>query len=129
MLDRDAILNADDLKHEDVEVPEWGGEVRVQELPGVEREAYEAEVADLRESSTHDKFCNLRARLLVRSVIDEKGERVFTNADIAMLGQKSASVLDRLFDIAQELSGLGATMAAELEKNSGADPSGDSPSA
>ena len=29
LLSRDAILQAQDLPHEDVEVPEWGGMVRV----------------------------------------------------------------------------------------------------
>ena len=34
-----------------------------------------------------------------------------------LLGGKSAAVLDRLFDVAQRLNGIGAQAEAETEKN------------
>ncbi len=42
LLTKDDILGADDLATEDVEVPEWGGCVRVRALTGTERDAFEA---------------------------------------------------------------------------------------
>ena len=41
-LSRDTILQREDIKTEDVEVPEWGGTVRVRGMSGVERDAFEA---------------------------------------------------------------------------------------
>ena len=41
-LSRDAILQREDIKTEDVEVPEWGGTVRVRGMTGVQRDAFEA---------------------------------------------------------------------------------------
>ena len=39
-LSRDAILQREDIKTEDVEVPEWGGTVRVRGMSGVQRDAF-----------------------------------------------------------------------------------------
>ena len=42
LLSKTAILTANDLQTEDVEVPEWGGAVRVRSFTGRERDAFEA---------------------------------------------------------------------------------------
>ena len=42
ILNKAAILAAEDLKTETVAVPEWGGEVRVRTLTGTERDAFES---------------------------------------------------------------------------------------
>jgi len=42
LLSKTAILAANDLKSEDIEVPEWGGAVRVRSFTGRERDAFEA---------------------------------------------------------------------------------------
>ncbi len=44
LLPRDLIDGADDLPVEDVEVPEWGGAVRLRTLTGSERDGFEASV-------------------------------------------------------------------------------------
>ena len=41
VLSKEQILQADDLKTETVEVPEWGGDVLLRELRGRERDAFE----------------------------------------------------------------------------------------
>ena len=42
LLSKTAILAANDLKSEDIEVSEWGGAVRVRSFIGRERDAFEA---------------------------------------------------------------------------------------
>ena len=42
LLSKTAILTANDLQTEDVEVPEWGGAVRVRSFTGRERDAFES---------------------------------------------------------------------------------------
>ena len=42
LLSKTAILAAQDLQTEDVEVPEWGGAVRVRSFTGRERDVFEA---------------------------------------------------------------------------------------
>lgn len=124
---RDEILGRDDLPVEVVTVPEWGMDVRVRALSGAERDAYEASCLK-RMGGKADKvemtFENIRARLVARSVVDEAGARVFTDADVASLGAKNAAALNRLFEVAQRLSGLRGEDFEELLGNSGSAPAG-----
>lgn len=116
-LTKEAILGINDLQLQEVEVPEWGGSVYVRGLSGAERDAFEASVVEQRGKIAKVNMVNLRAKLLVLTICDEKGEQLFTHADIEALGQKSAVALQRLFDIASSLSGLSAEDAEDLAKN------------
>jgi len=62
---------------------------------------------------------NMTARLCAICIVDEKGKRVFSDFDAESLGRKSAKALDRIFDVAQRLNGLGADDIKEMAKNSG----------
>lgn len=125
-LTRDAILQADDLLVEDVEVPEWGGVVRVRGLTGAERDAFESEIVELRGKKARLNTQNFRAKLAARSVVDEDGQRLFSDHDAQLLGQKSAAALQRVFEVAQRLSGLSETDVEELIGNFDEGQSGDS---
>lgn len=114
ILDRSAILAASDLKTEDVDVPEWGGTVRVRTLTGTERDAFEAGLVG---QEGKRNLANLRARLLSLAIVDDQGRRVFAESDADVLGSKSAAALDRLFDVAQRLNGIGTEAQKEAEKN------------
>jgi len=118
ILTRDAILGAEDLPRELVEVPEWGGCVYVRALTGTERDAFEASVVEQRGKSTKMNLRNIRAKLVALTVVDEEGTRLFSDADVKLLGQKSAAALDKLFEVAQRLSGLRDEDVEELAKNS-----------
>jgi hypothetical protein len=59
-------------------------------------------------------------------MIDESGKRLFPDADVRELGKKSASALQRVFEVAQRLSGLSNADVEELTKNSTSDQSEDS---
>jgi hypothetical protein len=118
MLNRSQILEATDLGFEEMEVPEWGGSVRVRTMTGAERDAFESEIYEMKGESVKFNRENFRARLLVRTIADEKNDRLFSDADIAVLGKKSARVLDRLFAIAQKLNGISAADREEMVKNS-----------
>jgi len=54
---------------------------------------------------------------------------VFTQQDVAALGELSAAALDRVFDVASRLSGLNPEDVEAMTKNSGAAPGGGSSSA
>lgn len=118
LLTRDAILNVLDLQTEDVEVPEWGGMVRVRGLTGSERDAFEQSIMEQRGRDVALNLRNIRAKLVALSVVDEQGNRVFSDADVKALGQKSAMALQRVFEVAQRLSGLRNEDVEELAKNS-----------
>jgi hypothetical protein len=69
---------------------------------------------------------NIRAKLVALTVVDEEGNRIFSDSDASALGKKSAAALDRVFEVAQRLSGLRPEDVEELSKNFGSDQSEDS---
>jgi hypothetical protein len=111
MITRDSILSTTDLNREPVPVPEWGGDVFVRTMTGRERDAFEASCnggADMD---------NIRARLLVRCLCDEHGNRLFTDGDTEALGNTPAAPLVRLFAVAQRINKLSKQDFDELSKN------------
>lgn len=113
-LSRDEILAADDLRAEDVKVPEWGGVVRVRELTGTELDAYQASMMSLRDGETIPEMGNMRAKLVTRTIVGDDGEPMFTELDIGRLGQKSGVALQRVYEVAARLSGLSAASEDEV---------------
>jgi len=101
-LTREEILQARDLAYEDVEVPEWGGTVRVRGLMAYERDELELEALEAQKKPTAVR--NVRARLVARCLVNAEGKRLFTDADAEELGKKHGAVIDRLFWVAQRLS-------------------------
>ncbi len=128
LLTKEQILDASDLPHEDVDVPEWGGTVRVRTMTGTERDAWESSISRVENGKAVPDTHNLRAKLAVRVLIGEDGQRLFTRSEIDALAAKSAKPLDRIFDVAARLSGLSDAAQASAEKNS-AETSADSISA
>ena len=117
-LSRDDILKADDLHIEDVEVPEWGGIVRVCGLSGRERADFQISTIQLRGKETIPVLSNLQAKLVARAIVDEDGHRMFTDQDITALGEKSSTTLERVFQVASRLSGLSDDDLETLAGNS-----------
>lgn len=117
LLTRDDILKAQDLPTERVSCPEWGGEVIVRGLTGAERDAFEQGIVETRGKNTRMNLKNIRARLVALTVVDEQGNRLFSDDDVEPLGRKSATALNRVFEVAQRLSGLTPADVEELAGN------------
>lgn len=117
LLSKAAILAAEDLPTEVVEVPEWGGSVMVRGLSGRERDAFEADVQEIRGKDVRVNRQNFRAKLLARCLVDESGKRIFGPDEVEALGGKSAVAIDRVMEAALRLSGMGATDVQEMTEN------------
>ena len=106
-LTRTEIENADDTPYKDVEVPEWGGTVRIKGLSGTEVDDYEASILKMKRGKPDVTLKNATARLVAWTLVDENNSRLFPNeAEVAVLGKKSSIALQRCFDTASKLSGL-----------------------
>lgn len=116
-LSRDAIFASDDLPVERVDVPEWGGYVYIRTLTAAERDQWEQEMVDMKTGKLRDKLKTFRANLCVRTVCDAIGNRLFSDNDISALSGKSAKVLDRLFEKAQQINRLSDADVEELVGN------------
>lgn len=117
LLTRDQIRAAQDVVHETVEVPEWGGSVRVKALNGAERDAFEASLTQQKGKQFKMNMQNVRARLARLTCVDEKGAPIFQPSDEHWLGEKSAAALDRVFDVAMRLAGMRDQDIEELTEN------------
>lgn len=118
LLTRETILAKQSLVTEVVNVPQWGGHVRVRELTGAERDHYEAALVRMQKGGKHDlTMDNARARLVSLAVIDASGARIFTSADVERLGNLSAAALSEVFDVAARLSKITAEDLEELAGN------------
>jgi hypothetical protein len=125
-LTKQNILDAQDLKTETVAVPEWGGEVIVRGMTGAERDRFEASIVQTKGKDQTLNMVNIRAKLASLTICDEDGKRLFTEADIAKLSGKSASALQRIFAVAQKLSGIGEADVKELAESLQENPLEDS---
>lgn len=120
MLSREAILGCDDLKREEVQVPEWGGSVFVRVMSGAERDWLDASsLNDQGEAkSVHDRLANYRGRLVVLTTCNEDGSSLFMLPDAEALGKKSAAALDRIVEVAQRINRMTDADVDALTKNS-----------
>ena len=147
VLSRDEILNAKDTKIEFVETPEWAPAghknpsefgVFVKGLSGAARDSFEMAMLEQRRvtSATTGRkkdiqvinLKNLRAKLVVRCAVDrpdpDLAHEIFEMSDVDLLGEKSASALNRIYMKARELSGLSDEDVDELTAELGEDQSG-----
>jgi hypothetical protein len=122
-LSKAKILAAKDVRLSDpLKVPEWGGEVYVKTLSGLERDAFE-------ESYAEQKMKSFRVRFLILTLCDDSGERLFADADTELLGKKSSVVINRLFEKAWSHNALTSEAVESLGKDSLTAQSGGSTSA
>lgn len=128
ILSKADILGSHDMRIKTVEVPEWGGSVRLRSLTGAERDAFEALLVKDIDGKRVPDLANLRAKLLAATIVDEEDRQIFSSGDIAALGKKSAVALDRVFNVAQRLNGMSADAVEEAVKNSDSAPAGASTS-
>jgi hypothetical protein len=104
LLTREAILGADDTRTGYVDVPEWGGRIKVRSLTGTERDALDGERgAALARGAIPP---NWRTKRVAMAIIDEEGRSLFSEKDVAALGRKNGAVIDRIDDVVLDLSGM-----------------------
>lgn len=112
------ILQAVSLRRVEVEVPEWGGSVVVQEFSALQRDQFEGMVTRVKGKTVEPDLFNFRAKLVAASVIDpETGELLFGAEDVAKLGGLSAKALDRVAQEVLRLNDFSAEDVEELQKN------------
>lgn len=130
LLNKAKILAAQDDVYEDVPVPEWGGEVRIRGLSGIERDKYEKSLVRMRNGQMEQVVEYATARLVAWAAVDENNSRIFQGEDeVKQLAAKSSVALQRCFNVAARLAGLTQEDIAEMTEGFGNAPSGSSTSA
>lgn len=117
LLNKDQIFSSDDIKFQDVDVPEWGGSVRISVMSAKARDAYEASTIKVVGKKIEPDLVNARAKLVAACAINEDGKLMFTPAEIEKLGAKSSAAIERLADVASRLNGLSNEAIEDTVKN------------
>jgi hypothetical protein len=122
-LGRRDLLALADRAVEELEIPEWSTWVRVKAWDGATRWRVLQAWPQSRERRE-----NLWALVAALSLVDEEGERLFTDADLGELAKKNARALDRIFTVALRLNGLEPGARESLGNDSRPMQNGDSTS-
>ena len=136
LLGRDQILQARDIQTRDVEVPEWGGTVRLRALSPKEGNEWRRSMltkVTVTDPKSHkvtvdyivdeDKAEMAKLTILSIAIVDEDGNRLFTKEDVEKLATKAIPPINRLVKIVMDMSGLSQKAIEEAEKNSETSPS------
>ena len=98
MLSANDILNKQDFKTELVNVPEWGGEVRIRSLS--------AKDVDQLISNESDSITERTVKTIIAGCVDSEGNKLFTNEHFEILSDKSQNSILFLSSKILELTGL-----------------------
>lgn len=121
------LLEAKDVVIEEVDVPEWGGVIRIKVMSAAELDSYEKSLVEIKSfKEQKPNITNRRAKLLVRCICDEEGRRLFNDAQTDDLGRKNGLILERLHKVAQRLNKIDDESVEELKKNYAATLTSDS---
>ncbi len=109
LLNKDGLLatTVAGLPTKKVETPELGADtyVIVRGLTGSQRDAYEkACYKTVRGQRVLSD--NVRAKLVVRCLVDDAGTLQYADSDVEAIGKLRADVLERIFDACRQMSGM-----------------------
>lgn len=110
LLSASNILDAEDLSYRDIDVPEWGGMIRLNQLNAEETTAFTDEMDTIQ--GTKDGMY----LMLIHCARDAEGNRIFTKEDLPRLRKKSIRVLNRLQRIALEINQMDEQGEVALKK-------------
>lgn len=104
-LSREDILSAA-IKTVEVDVPEWGGKVKVRELSA--HEVTTLGIGMVTEDGKVDRsqVPDMMTQAVVLGAIDEDGERLFTEQDVELLKGKSFDPIQRIARAVLDMSGM-----------------------
>lgn len=122
LLSREQILEAKDIKFKDIEVPEWGGTIRIKQLSAKEynditmsmvniRKMAAKQISrknpdDVEDAINETAVKNQKILLIVKSVVDENMKPLFTEADMELLYQKNTNVVDKIIAEIEEFNSV-----------------------
>lgn len=125
-LTREQINAIDDISVEMVEVnvPEWGGSVFLRPMTVGELDEYSNAVVRAKDKG----LSNFRSRLVAYCLCNDKGERLFSDADVDQLARRNAVVVNRLYEAADKLNDISPQKVEAVAGNSNAGQSASSSS-
>lgn len=99
------------------------GYVYFKQISGTDQDSYEGEILkwETKEDGSVEakrEMKGMRAKYLVRTLCDEKGNRLFKDEEYTILGEKLASIIGELHVEALKANGADTESVEETKKNS-----------
>jgi hypothetical protein len=92
------------------EVDAWGGTVRLGTLTA-------EEMIEFVEQNTDDKARRVAGiRMIVRSLVNEAGERIGTETHVPLFLKKDAATTNRIVEVVMEMNGMRTAKVEEVKK-------------
>jgi hypothetical protein len=114
-LSREQILAANDRKTDVVDIPEWGGSVKIRSMSGAQAEEF-------KKLSDDDALSEVQTliKVISMSALDDEGKQLFTDADLEALADKSISVLNTVAEACMAVNGfVEEEVVEELKETAG----------
>lgn len=115
-LSKEQILSADNYRREQVEMPEWGGHVFVTAVSAADWMDFQDEAAKDRDTEKGFSTAPWVGRMLVRTIVDGNGARIFGDDDGPGLMRLPLKVINRLYRAADKLNDFTGRGVKEAEK-------------
>lgn len=104
-MDASKLLDFADLREKEIEVKEWKCTLRVRELGLEEGMALFNMIKGLQEGSAVTLQATDIAQVIAWGVVDENGNRVFSDADVPKLARKNRNALMSIYTEITSLTG------------------------
>lgn len=116
ILTKEQIEAIDDMtsKTVEVEVPEWGGSVRLRPMTVTELDEYSNAIVRAKLTGLAD----FRSRLVAYCMCDSNGVRLFNEKDIQGLAKHNAVIVNRLYEECDKLNDISPRKVEEIAGNS-----------
>ncbi len=131
LLNRNQILEAKDIQTKVIFVPEWQGEIMIKQLSAKEYNDIFMNMINIRKMAAKQlskknadenledtinelAIKNQKILIIIKSVVDENMNPLFTEADIELLYQKNTNVINRVIE---EIEEFNAVSSEDVKKN------------
>lgn len=101
-----------------VNIPELNGTVNIKALSGAEREVWARNCRERSKPNGDFDDTNFMVSFLVLVLVDDQGNRLFSENELETLNKLDARALERMFREAQNFNGFGKAAEQEIAKNS-----------
>ena len=122
-IDRSALIKHSQRRYQFVDVP-GVGTARIQSLTEAERSAIEYSVAYTDGDEKEQAARRLKARWIVATLVNDDGDRVFTDNDVEFVNTIDSAIVSRLIDSIWDHVGVTKDDQEALEKNLETTPDG-----
>lgn len=116
-LTREELLRKRPRRTKIVPLPELGGDVTIKALTEGERSRYEASFIDKEGKPRMSTIEAARRKLIVACAVDQQGNAIFTESDLAALAEQDSAAMSRIYNEARDLSGFTDHDIEELVAN------------